>query len=101
MQNRRSVSEGRAFTDDCGTWTHSPTPVSRLVQNGESWQNIILHRGTYGTFKQNGRNITFVRTEPQPREEDVLNVHRKYSNTLLYRLTPYTINVDSIDDLAV
>ena len=77
--DRRAVGQGCFFTGDCGAWKDSPSPVTRMIKNRERWQSIILRRGQYGTEQRIDGRKMFVPTEPQPREEDVLKVHRKYT----------------------
>ena len=77
--DRRAVGQGCFFTDDCGAWKDSPSSVTRMIKNGERWQSIILRRGQYGTEQRIDGRKMFVPAEPQPREEDVLKVHRKYT----------------------
>ena len=40
--DRRAVGQGCSFTADCGAWKPRPSPVTRMVKNGERWQSIIL-----------------------------------------------------------
>ncbi|GFR99689.1 hypothetical protein ElyMa_004535000 [Elysia marginata] len=77
--DRRAVGQVCSFTDDCGAWKPSPSPVTRMIKNGERWQSIILRGGQYGTEKRvNGKKM-FVPADQQPSEEDILNVHRMYN----------------------
>ncbi|GFS04422.1 hypothetical protein ElyMa_001175300 [Elysia marginata] len=77
--DRRAVGQGCSFSDDCGAWKPSPSPVTRMIKKGERWQSIILRGGQYGTEKRvNGKKI-FVPADQQPSEEDILKVHRMYN----------------------
>ncbi|GFR70921.1 hypothetical protein ElyMa_000339600 [Elysia marginata] len=77
--DRRAVGQGCSFTDDCGAWKHSPSPVTRMIKNGVRWQSIILRGGQYGTEKRvNGKKM-FVPADQQPSEEDILKAHRMYN----------------------
>ena len=75
----RAVGQGCSFMDDCGAWKPSPSPVTRMVKNGERWLSIILRGGQYGTEKRvNGKKM-FVPADPQPSEADIIKVHRTYN----------------------
>ncbi|GFS20693.1 hypothetical protein ElyMa_001577100 [Elysia marginata] len=64
--DRRAVGQGCSFTDDCGAWKPSPSPVTRMINNGERWQSIILRGGQYGTEKRvNGKRCLCQQTNNQ------------------------------------
>ena len=80
---RYKQSQRMEFWDDCGAWVSSCSTSTKTyyIKTSESGslRSIRKHKNVYGLPKKVKRKIIWIPMDPQPKEEDLVILHRYYS----------------------
>ena len=78
---RRNSRKKSEFFDDCGIWSSkSSSPTMHYVYYNDNYKKVYLRNDKCCIQKQVNKKQTYVPLEPQPSLDEVITVHRVYSN---------------------
>ena len=78
---RRENGKSSQFWDDCGAWKNAKTPVTHFLSRNDRLRTVVKNsNGLYCTERQINKKRVFIPIEPQPDDNEILELHRLYQN---------------------